>query len=251
MKAPKTLFFAIAFLLSSSIIAQVSISTDGSGAVESAMLEIKSSEKGFLPPRMTEAQRDAILSPATGLIIYQTDGLEGLYNYNGSNWIAINSNVNSAHYVGEHYGGGIVFYVEDDGQHGLIAALVDASTGSSWFNNLYTNTNALRWGIYAGHSNTDLIIASQGLGNYAALNCTNYSDGAIGFGDWYLPSFNELHLMYNNLHILGLGNFSNSYYWSSTENDTMSAWGISFANGTASDSDKGSSGGYVRAIRKF
>ncbi len=61
----------------------------------SAKLDITSTDKGFLPPRMTSAQRLAILSPAAGLMVYQTDATTGLYYYNGSAWIyIINSTTN-------------------------------------------------------------------------------------------------------------------------------------------------------------
>lgn len=53
--------------------------------VASAMLEVSSTSKGFLPPKMTAAQRDAISSPATGLMVYNTDSNEINY-YNGSSW---------------------------------------------------------------------------------------------------------------------------------------------------------------------
>ena len=52
----------------------------------SAKLEIKSTAKGFLMPRMTEAQRNAIVSPAKGLQVFQTDGTSGFYFYNGTTW---------------------------------------------------------------------------------------------------------------------------------------------------------------------
>src|SRR4051794_1244748 len=52
----------------------------------SALLEIKSTKKGLLIPRMTLAQRNAIASPAKGLMIYQTDNTPGFYYYNGSGW---------------------------------------------------------------------------------------------------------------------------------------------------------------------
>ena len=52
----------------------------------SARLELSSSSRGFLMPRLTQAQRNAILSPATGLIIYQTDNTTGFYYYTGSAW---------------------------------------------------------------------------------------------------------------------------------------------------------------------
>jgi len=52
----------------------------------SAMLDVASTTKGFLPPRMTETQKNAISTPATGLVIYQTDGTEGLYERTSSAW---------------------------------------------------------------------------------------------------------------------------------------------------------------------
>ncbi|MEY5046810.1 MAG: hypothetical protein RLZZ175_169 [Bacteroidota bacterium] len=66
----------------------VSINTDGTAADASAMLEVKSTNSGFLAPRMTAAQRVAISSPATGLMVYQTDGTTGFYVYNGS-WVKV------------------------------------------------------------------------------------------------------------------------------------------------------------------
>src|SRR5258706_10340606 len=48
----------------------------------SSLLEVKSTTKGVLIPRMTSAQRVAIVSPATGLLVYQTDGTTGFYFYN-------------------------------------------------------------------------------------------------------------------------------------------------------------------------
>ena len=64
--------------------AQVGINTNNPDA--SSALEIESTTGGILIPRLTETQRDAISSPATGLMIYQTDGTAGFYYYNGSSW---------------------------------------------------------------------------------------------------------------------------------------------------------------------
>jgi hypothetical protein len=55
----------------------------------SAILDITSTTKGFLPPRMTNAQRTAISSPAIGLIVYCTDVVEGLYIYKSTGWTFI------------------------------------------------------------------------------------------------------------------------------------------------------------------
>jgi uncharacterized protein (TIGR02145 family) len=55
----------------------------------SAALDVNSNNKGFLPPRMTKVQRDAVTSPATGLVIYQTDNTSGYYYYSGANWVGL------------------------------------------------------------------------------------------------------------------------------------------------------------------
>ena len=84
-----TLLLAISF---NNLYAQVGINTDGSQPDNSAMLDVKSTDKGILIPRMTQAQRDAIASPATGLMIYQTDNTPGFYYYDaGNGWTHINT----------------------------------------------------------------------------------------------------------------------------------------------------------------
>ncbi len=52
----------------------------------SAVLDVSSTTKGFLPPRMTQVQRTGISTPAAGLLVYQTDAPAGLYQFNGSTW---------------------------------------------------------------------------------------------------------------------------------------------------------------------
>lgn len=64
----------------------ISINSDGSNADGSAILDVKSSSKGFLMPRMTEAQKNAVSNPASGLMIFQTDGESGFYFYDGTAW---------------------------------------------------------------------------------------------------------------------------------------------------------------------
>lgn len=70
--------------LSFAVNAQVGIGTSTPNA--SSALDVTSTTKGMLTPRMTQAQRTAIASPATGLLIYQTDGTTGYYYYNGVAW---------------------------------------------------------------------------------------------------------------------------------------------------------------------
>lgn len=73
----------------------VSINTDGSTAHSSAILDVKSTVKGMLIPRLTMIQRDAIVTPAAGLMIYQTDNTPGFYFYDGIAWTSIISAANN------------------------------------------------------------------------------------------------------------------------------------------------------------
>jgi hypothetical protein len=85
----KKLFLPLTFLfLTGQIFAQnVGINVDGSNADPSSILDIKSTTQGFLTPRMLQSERNAIPSPATGLMIYQTDNTPGFYYYDGAAWI--------------------------------------------------------------------------------------------------------------------------------------------------------------------
>lgn len=78
-------FLIIYFLCLQVSTAQVGIGTTNPDA--SSILELNSTSQGVLISRMTETQRDAISAPATGLLIYQTDGTTGFYYYNSSAWV--------------------------------------------------------------------------------------------------------------------------------------------------------------------
>nr|MDA3911707.1 hypothetical protein [Bacteroidales bacterium] len=70
----------IVLIFGTQLLAQgVAINNDGTNADGSAMLDVKSTVSGILIPRMTQAERNAISSPATGLMIYQTDNTGGFY----------------------------------------------------------------------------------------------------------------------------------------------------------------------------
>jgi hypothetical protein len=78
---------ALAVLSSTAFAQGVGINSTGAAADTSALLDLSSTAKGFLAPRMTALQRAAIFSPATGLLVYQTDGTAGLY-YNAGSSVA-------------------------------------------------------------------------------------------------------------------------------------------------------------------
>ena len=156
--------------------------------------------------------------------------------------------------IGDSYQGGIIFWLDATGQHGLIAATADQSTGIQWYNGTYRYTGTTGNGLYAGAMNTAMIVATQmtdnQTGNFAAKFCAEYSVtvGSITYGDWYLPSKYELNLLY--LQKTAVGGFASADYWSSTELDNDYAWGQGFGNGSQSNYRK-SLRHYVRAIRAF
>jgi hypothetical protein len=91
-----SLIFVHLMLTSSLLFSQVAINTTGTNPDASAILDVSSASEGLLIPRMTQSERDAISDPATGLIIFQTDGMSGLY-YNSGNsevpaWALVGNN---------------------------------------------------------------------------------------------------------------------------------------------------------------
>ena len=148
--------------------------------------------------------------------------------------------------------GGLVFYdkgVFSNGWRYLEAAPVE------------TEFNRIQWGadvdvpgtgttIGSGKRNTELIRGSV----RAAQLCANINFD--GFTDWFLPSKDELELMYKNLKQRGLGSFGNGWYWSSSQMDRWLSWsirfsdGFTFSGGSYPDGRKNLSHS-VRAIRQF
>lgn len=188
----------------------------------------------------------------TGLTVTLSNGggtfQDSVNVYTAGTGIDITNNVvsKSTYTVGDFAHGGIVFWVDETGQHGLIVATSDQSAGIMWYNGSSTTTNAVRDGVYAGMQNTERIIANQGVGSYAAQICANFQGSS--YGDWYLPSKYELNLLYQQKDVIG--GFSAFAYWSSTESDNVFAWFQSFFNGNQSTNGKIGTF-YVRAIRTF
>jgi len=167
----------------------------------------------------------------------------------------------ATHSIGESFGGGIIFYVWDNGRHGLIAATSNLSfggtTGFTW-GPTANYVMALRNGINAGMSNTERIIMKQGagIGNYAAMVAAHYSfngNGWGGYGDWYLPSIYELQLLFKQKSDTRLNFTNTTYVWSSTEADDKTAYTLNFfsSTGTVQAEPKNLNPRSVRAIRSF
>jgi hypothetical protein len=121
----------------------------------SAQLEVSSTNKGILIPRMSLAQRGAIGSPAAGLLIFQTDNSPGFYYYTGSSWQAVSaggggSGINIPYSI--DFGGSLL------GARNALQINLTTSYGEKAFVTEVRNVNAT--GFY-GHA--------YGLGSYAAL----------------------------------------------------------------------------------
>jgi hypothetical protein len=226
-----------------------------------AQLDISSTTKGLLPPKMTAAQRNAIAtsSVAAGLTIWCSNCHPSgqMQVFNGTVWTDILGRAAQQPLaIGDSYNGGKIAYILVPGDpgydanipHGLIAATSDQSTGIRWYNGSYSITLASGRGLGTGVPNTRTIIASQGANatSYAAGLARAYRGG--GYTDWYLPSKDELDKLYSNK--VAIGGFTNNYYWSSSENDFIEAWCQNFGNGDQLDYNK-LDPYYVRAVRPF
>jgi hypothetical protein len=206
-------------LLTATTYAQVGVGTTTPDA--SSALDITSTTKGLLIPRMTETQRDAISSPATGLMIYQTDGTVGFYYYNGSSWVEVAA-TSKTYSVNTFYAelGGYVIEVNSDGTHGLVVAMQDQGT-SKWYE-----------------------------ANDLLSNASNHDTNGAKFKDWRLPTKRELNLMYVVYNNGNGASLNANYYWSSTEFDGNNAWTQYFSNGGQGNTIKYGTA-YVRAVRAF
>ena len=153
------------------------------------------------------------------------------------------------HFVGDLVLGGVVFYVDCTGQHGLVAALTDQGNTITW-GCQGTVTGATGTAIYTGAANTTTILAVCATPGIAAQLCRSYNGG--GFTDWYLPSIDELQQMYIQRAIIpGITNGVWTY-WSSTELSSTVANGWFFYSGYAMPAVKGYATNMAcRAIRAF
>jgi hypothetical protein len=146
-------------------------------------------------------------------------------------------------------GGGIVFFNKGNSTGGwqyLETATSDQSK-IAWGCGL-TSIPGTQLTVGSGEANTSLIVAGCNEASFAAKLCDDLVLG--GQTDWFLPSRDEINLMYNNLHTNNQGNFNiNEGYWSSTEAGSY-AWDFYFLNGAAGNLGKHRAS-YVRAVRAF
>ena len=202
-----------------SLYAQVAISTNGSPPDNSAMLDIKSGNKGLLMPRIDFNNRPA--NPAAGLLVYVTvNGPygNGLYLFDGSGWVMISM---STFYPGQQAGGGTVFYVTPAGSHGLIVSPSDLGYFQWGCDTTLLGPPAQHTEIFTGDLNTAAIVAACPSLSNAAQVCDTLTAG--GFTDWYLPSRDELDTLVVHQSLFG-GLSPSDWYWSSSEQSKTGAY---------------------------
>lgn len=153
--------------------------------------------------------------------------------------------------LGQSYQGGKIFYIDNSGQHGLIAATQDMQGGSD---------NLFRWGQY-DLLNTDY---DNGQGNTIKMSSKAPSDDYSGFrfkngyyyegySDWYIPAWNELNLLKENKDYVGGFATGNKWtkYWSSSEQSEKYALALDFTAMNGNPYDKSNYSFRIRIIRKF
>ena len=144
--------------------------------------------------------------------------------------------------------GGWVFYVSEDGLHGLEAAPVDQGE-AEWGCNTQNIIGAQSDAVDTGAQNTTAILNGCDEGGIAARIADNYVSPS-GHDDWFLPSKDELDLMYTRLHKVGLGDLDNGGYWSSSDTVSNLTWFQFFHSGDQSYGSKNFAL-RVRAVRTF
>jgi len=146
--------------------------------------------------------------------------------------------------IGDIIEGGYLFYFDESGKRGLVAAMDDLSSTYQWGCMSVDVPGAQEYEIGYGLQNTNYIVAECSETPIAASQALAYE--SAGYNDWFLPSKDELILLYQ---VIG-ENYINTWHWSSSQVVSDRAWDVSFYDGVLGN-DMKSYNAYVCPIRAF
>ena len=260
----------IIFLFTNNTYSQVGIGN----TAPKAILDIQASDSstptnmdGLLIPRLDAFPVTDPGADQDGMLVFYTpEDIFYFWEDTQKKWIPLYGETTTVitgsgqHYVGELYGGGIIFYVYENGQHGLIASFDDLSTGCDWGPRSDVTTAESWWD---GATNTTDAVAAGAVATDAVSLCEDYSivmDG-VTYDDWHLPSIGELKAIEEAAYVLfkvldsdgdsntNAPNYSGEY-WSSTQISKDYAYSFKFTN-THTESSYKDDNLLVRAVRAF
>ena len=244
----RNLFFSIILLLIILPTNAQEVEIQGSGLIKNVKDPVDPQDA------VTKAYLDQIIM-GFGISLGPT-GIQGLLDAGYSPLEIIGQGADTMDFIGLNHEGGIIFYLKTDGT-GLVAApplwdgMNDPDPAADWGCFGTPIGGADGTAIGTGFQNTIDIEAGCTTGDIAADICANLD--LNGFTDWFLPSKDELNEMYIKIGQganQNVGEFADSYYWSSSEFNANSAWGQNLFDGFQGDDFKfGDS--RVRAIRAF
>lgn len=265
MKHLNQIFLLGCLLLSSATYAQVKVGDNPTNIDPSASFEVESTSKGLLIPRMTEAQRTAIATPANGLLVYQTDATPGFYYYDGTTWQFLNSKGWST--SGNEAGAGDFigttnnesFKINARGKKIAEFGTTSDSITLKFFTDTIKNSNYQRYHLsnyvnvnnngtfnrqvrgfnnYIFYDNTTL---TSGAVSIAGLNEINYRAGSTGFTNWTNGTFSAVRTNQGSNVVVQQANAMNAEITNSLTSTSIirNARGINVEsiNATGSDSE--------------
>lgn len=159
----------------------------------------------------------------------------------------------SRYHIGDLHQGGMIFYLEPDGEHGLVVSLSDIAESVVWaVSDVFSDASS----NYNGAQNTSEIVSTEGAGDYAAYYCDTLV--LNGYDDWYLPAPDEMYLLFRAGYVLNTileqdgdaqtEGITAGEYWTSKERNATESF--LFLNGHLGHAAKNQVAN-VRAIRAF
>ena len=157
-------FFVLMLLQQGNLIAQNAVTENPSVKLENTTQQEINSNL-FQLPVLTDQERDKITNPQEGTVIYNKSSKKPQF-FNGHRWIYFDNShggedyFGSYRYIGESYGGGIIFYLDSTGQHGLICSPFDLSAKATW-GFFKEQVAAHDLSIGSGFTNTEKIVRAS------------------------------------------------------------------------------------------